>query len=237
MRPHSSPHPSAATAEHPDLKASTATTGLAVQARQEALTVQHADRRLVLFGGVSMPMGSRRTRGMAPLHQAAYLLVGLGALSGCGGDDCSYPAAPPGAGEIVHVCAGAEDGDGSADEPYGSISEGIAAAGSGATILIAAGAYAENVAINKSLTLVGSSDPSTAAAAAAVVEAPAPYAIRIEGEHSVTLQGLRIVQPSGAGIWASNGAEVVIEGTAVQGAGEPFGYGVLAMGTSLELRS
>src|SRR5262245_55133291 len=119
---------------------------------------------------------------------AALALLTCAAASGCSDDPaCVYPAAPPGAASVEYACAGAGEGDGSEADPYGSLSEAVDEASPGAVILIAAGTYAENVVVEKSLSLVASSNPDSAAAAAAELEAPDPYAIRVAGPHVVTV--------------------------------------------------
>ena len=66
----------------------------------------------------------------------------------------SSAAAAPAAG-VVHVSASAgQGGDGSADKPYTTITEAIAAAPSGATIEVGDGTYREGeISVDKSLTI------------------------------------------------------------------------------------
>lgn len=173
------------------------------------------------------------TRGAAAL---AVCTGWLAALSGCGGPDCDYPAPPADAGATSYVCAGS-DGDGSESDPYGSLAQAVNEAVAGATILVAAGSYAENVMVRKPVRIVGSSDPASPDAAAARLEAPAPNALVVEGAQGVILQGLYVANPAGVGIWLKNGAQATVQGSRVEGATAPFGYGVLATESTVTLRS
>lgn len=75
---------------------------------------------------------------------------------------------------VVYVNAAAPSGgDGTFTKPYQTITAGITRAAAGGTVLVAAGTYAGNIAINKSLTLIG--DPGDASAG------PGPAAPIIEG--------------------------------------------------------
>ena len=69
--------------------------------------------------------------------------------------------APPGGGDpplptnAIYVRAGASNGDGSLDRPFGSIAQAVRSAKSGDTIRVAAGTYRESIRIDKPLTLIG----------------------------------------------------------------------------------
>lgn len=62
---------------------------------------------------------------------------------------------PPLPTNAIYVRAGASDGDGSSDKPFGSIVQAVRSARSGDTIRVAAGTYRESIRIDKRLTLIG----------------------------------------------------------------------------------
>jgi hypothetical protein len=166
------------------------------------------------------------------------VLVCAGALVGCGDGSChpGYPAAPAGASEVVHVAASCHDDapDGSADHPYSTITAALAAAKSGAAIVVAAGHYPENLKIDKPVSIVGSNDGNDADDAAIILQAPNANAIYIEKVAKpdiVLLQGVVVVDPGGTGVWASS-ASVTVTGSRILGAAPAGtagpGYGVYA---------
>lgn len=142
-----------------------------------------------------------------------------------------YPAAPDGASALVHVSAAcpAVGADGSAAHPFPTIMEALPRAAAGAAILIAPGTYTENLTISQEVALVGSSDPTSPEAAAAVIEAKGEHAIKVTGDKKVTLRGLRVVKAVGTGIWVRK-APVTIEGCSIEGISvttpDASGYGV-----------
>lgn len=163
---------------------------------------------------------------------AVVALAGLG-LGGCskGSSECTFPSAPSGASALAYVCASGT-GDGSAESsPSSSIARAVAAAKPGTAVLIAAGEYTENVAIDKPLSLIGS-DGSSADAAAAEIHAPASYAVTVTAQ-GVLLQGLHIVSPQWAGIWLKKGADAKVIGVDIEGATID---GIVTTEAKLELR-
>jgi len=144
-------------------------------------------------------------------------------VSGCGGgegDACQsavYPAAPLGAASLLHVSAAcpAEGADGSVAHPFAKIGDAIAKAGTGAAILIAPGTYAENVLVDKDISLVGSSNGAAPEKAGAVIDAPNDTAVSVSAGTAL-IRGLRIVNAGHAGILV-DGAAVTIEGCRVEG--------------------
>ncbi|HZO12682.1 MAG TPA: right-handed parallel beta-helix repeat-containing protein [Polyangiaceae bacterium] len=152
------------------------------------------------------------------------LLVTFG-IGGCGGSDCEFPAAPE--GTTVYVCEGA-DGEGTSDDPYGSLALAVDEAPDGANVLVSAGTFAENVTIRRAVKIIGSLDT--------VIAAPAPHAIIVDGASGVSLQSLHVLNPTGAGIWLKNGAVATVVGSHIEGAKNPTGYGVVAVGSSVTLQ-
>ncbi len=70
--------------------------------------------------------------------------------------DESYPAAPQGATEVIHVAtSGDDEAAGTAAAPLRTISAALQAAPTGAAIVIASGDYPEELSITRSVTLVG----------------------------------------------------------------------------------
>lgn len=182
------------------------------------------------------------------VHDAAH-----DAAHDVGADDARlpwgpYPAAPDGAGALLHVAPGGGEGapDGSAARPFRTIGAAIAAAAPGTTILVAAATYDESLRIERApLAIVGARDPVSGEPA--VFLRPPPSADTAGGvfvlgpgadpPESVALTGL-VVQGAGtAGIWVS-GQGLHVEACRVEGAravtpqdgSDPvYGFGILAM--------
>jgi hypothetical protein len=146
----------------------------------------------------------------------------------------AFPAAPAGAKDVVYVSAGCAEGsaDGTKEHPYATISAALTAAAKGATVIVAPGTYAENLTIERDVTVIGPNKPGAKGDEAGIIlQAPAPYAITAKGGAAVTLRGFSVKAPAGVGIWAK-GASVTVDASRVEGAKADgkgqFGYGVLA---------
>ncbi len=160
-------------------------------------------------------------------------------LTGCGsgGAMCQtsdYPAAPGGASGVVHVSAGCPAGsaDGSAAHPYPAIQQGVDHAASGDAVLIAPGTYPENVSIGAPIMVIGAPEDSDPDMARVIVQAPAHYAVTVaEGTQGVTVSGLVVVDPIGAGVWVQKDAQATFDSMRIDGAvpdAGQYGYGFLA---------
>lgn len=176
---------------------------------------------------------SRSCRIGAPL--AFVLLAGCEGTSGpfdlhpdvpCG---APFPAAPDGAGEIVYVAAQCleAEANGTATHPYVRITDALAQAGDGATILVSAGQYKENLTLARPVTIVGSSNPASPDDAALQLEAEKDTAITVTAA-GVTLIGVRIEGARGAGV-AIDGGSATLWGSAVSGT-QPGADGLQAAG-------
>lgn len=162
-----------------------------------------------------------------------------GSTSGCEGSSAcvtdAYPPAQPGASALLHVSGEcpASGADGSAEHPYPAIQQAIDAASQGTAILVAPGEYEENLIIDKMVSILGASDDTEPSQAPVVLQAPEAFAVQVEGgAPAVLIQGMAIVGATGAGVWARQGAQVVLHGVRVEDtrpddAGD-YGYGVLA---------
>jgi parallel beta-helix repeat protein len=164
-------------------------------------------------------------RSLTPLSLA--LASGLASVGCAGEPECRFPPTPSDASTLVFVCAGASGDGSSPSSPIGRIEAGLAAASTGATVVLAAGRYAENVVITRPVALDGGDG-------SAEIAAPADDAIVIASATGVTLRGLSIVSPRRTGVWLKSGSEAVLEAVRVEGA---TGFGVLAMKSRLELRT
>ncbi len=92
------------------------------------------------------------------MHTGAPLLALL-LLGSCGQTPLVFSSpggsAPPPLTPTIYVRAGASNGDGSQERPYGSIAQAVRSARSGDVIWVAAGTYRESLRIDKPLTLLG----------------------------------------------------------------------------------
>lgn len=157
-----------------------------------------------------------------------------------GGGDCAsgkYPTiddAPAGAKVwyVSPICTpkGA-DGDGSRDNPFTTLLEGIKASEPGDYVVVMKGSvFTENVVIDKPLTLVGADPETPAEQASIIVQAPEPNAIIVQSK-DVTLRGIIVQSPKGAGIWVQGGS-ATIEGSKVDKATKS-GNGPLELGNGI----
>lgn len=176
------------------------------------------------------------------------------------GSACPAPGAWSDAlpsGAIVYVRAGAVGGDGTSAAPYGAIQEAIDMTSGARVIALAAGTYAENVALEDGVTLFGACVEST------IVEAPNGVTIASNGAATIanlTVRGARIAietlattpgdrlvlrdlaieQTSSSGIVRGIGpVEVDAERVVVRGAGEAawlFGAGAKVTLTDVVVR-
>lgn len=187
-----------------------------------------------------MSFSSRSSR---PCLVAGSLALVL--LAGCEGHPGSppdpdvpcgaaYPTAPEGSGEIVYVAAQCLESEaaGTAAHPFVRISDALEHAADGATILVSAGTYAENLTLARPVTIVGSSNPDDPGDATLLLEAPEETPVAISGA-GVTLIGVRIEGAKGTGVEVDGGSATlwgsVVTGTQ-PGAGALPATGVLVRG-------
>ena len=167
-----------------------------------------------------------------------------------------YPAAPAGATEVLHVAPdGDDEAPGTAAQPLGSIQAALDAAPPGAAVLVTGGDYGEELAISRSVHLVGDGDAHIGLAGLSIVlhvSGPETEAT-LRGVHlfgavtasalikgaSVTLEDcvvqggdVSVALNEGLGVVAANGAHVVLVGGQVGG---HAGAGVVAHQASLEI--
>lgn len=147
--------------------------------------------------------------------------AGTTAAAPCG----TYLADPVGASSVVHVSTACATGapDGSAEAPFATISEGLAAVEAGGAVLIDAGTYAESLVVDRDVSLLGVD--VTLIADEGVVGI---YA----GEVTATVRGFRVEQADIAGAQVVGGSvtfEACTFAGSQLGAGGLFGYGVVAM--------
>jgi hypothetical protein len=123
-------------------------------------------------------------------------------------------AADTAAGSATHVVAADGTGD------FTTIGEAIAAAAEGDTVLIAPGAYAEAVIVDKALTLKGDGPreqilivyPEGGPTPAGVPDLPGgPYSV-VVSDADVTLTGLTISAPRGGGSVFLDGGSALVHG-------------------------
>jgi len=190
--------------------------------------------RLTLADGYITPLEQGEQEGDRPVCDPAvagtYPVLGRADCQRLG-DPCpqggEWPQIP---GEIegarIHVRQGATGGDGSQGLPYGSINEAVAAAAAGDVVVIAAGAYAESVVLDRELTLWGACVEQTA------IEGPEPYApdsaaVVVTEPVTAGLRNLRISGGSIGVLAASADSEVTLDGVWIH----------QATGTGLAVRS
>jgi parallel beta-helix repeat protein len=133
--------------------------------------------------------------------------------------DGKYPAAPAGASDVVYVSAAcpADGADGTADHPYPTIGDAASKAKAGATVLVAAGTYKEQLAITRDLTILGEVTKGAMGADGAIIlQSPEPYAVTVGPGATATIQGFRIEDAQGIGVWASGGS-VTVDGCSIAG--------------------
>ncbi len=154
------------------------------------------------------------------------------------GTACTASGFPDGlpADGVHYVRAGATGGDGSLAAPFGSVSEAVAAAAAGDTVAIGVGTYAEEILVDRPMTLVGACAESTiltsssVSLVAGVVTVDATdvtienlqfgeserSAIWIEGAHSVVVRDVVIDGATMIGIDAERGADVEVSRVAIR---------------------
>jgi hypothetical protein len=184
----------------------------------------------------------RRSGALATAARAAVLTLIAALAAGCSGDgdakacaDAVFATSAVSGARAVHVAAGCGDdqGDGSRDAPFATIAAAAAAAKPGDTLLVAAGSYAEGVALPAGVHLEGAgADAVTIAPPAGKrgVEVPA-------GAAEIRVAGVRVEGATSSGI-SSKGAPLLVAAVAVHGTkpgdtaagGEAPGHGVVAQG-------
>lgn len=161
----------------------------------------------------------------------AVALTSLGTVACDGEPVCNFPSAPS-AGAVVYVCPGASGDGSSSSSAKGSLAEALDAASEGATVLLGAGRYEENVVVRRAVTIVGGDVADEGAGANAVLAAPGEHALVVEGATGVVIRGVAVVGAKGTGVWLKNGSDAKLEGVRVEGA---QGFGVLATKAQLSV--
>ncbi len=132
-------------------------------------------------------------------------------------------------GTIVFVRPGAIDGDGTRERPLGTLEAALAAAPSGATILLGKGEHTSAVSITQAnITIVGACADETTI----VASAPMTPAIAVIGEHALTLRDVRLSAEDVVAISVRNGASVIASGLWV----EPAYVGVAVQEADADMR-
>lgn len=96
---------------------------------------------------------------------------------------------------IIHVAAGATEGDGSEGAPYGSIQQALDAAGPGDTVLVGEGTYTENLVFRNGGTteapirLMAEGDASLTRV---LPDDPAKDTIRVAGADNIVIEGFSL---------------------------------------------
>ena len=148
---------------------------------------------------------------------AAIALGGIW-LAGCGGSDdactsATFPSTPSGAKGTLYVASACPSAgaDGTRDHPFSKISDAIAKSSDKTAILVAAGTYEENLAIDHDLSIVG---PSTKGKkgddAGIILQSPSPDAI-VATHGAATLVGFDVTGAAGVGVFAKGGAVTLAE--------------------------
>lgn len=148
------------------------------------------------------------------LARSSYVALFLGALA-CEDDkvveirtcNAKYPAAPPGAKQIVHVAKCASDKpDGSAQAPFATIAQGLVALIPGGTILVGPGVYEESVSVDRPASIYGTTEEDEPGSSV-TVQPPASLGISSQpGEGgAVLLSGIRVKGAQLVGIDARDG--------------------------------
>ncbi len=96
----------------------------------------------------------------------------------------------------VDQASGATSADGTQENPYRTIQEGIDHVSSGGTVLVAAGRYTENLLINKDVNLVGSGADQTILDGSTAMMPTLQFTGVVQG----TVEGFYILGGNGAGI-------------------------------------
>ncbi len=108
---------------------------------------------------------------------------------------------------ILFVRAGATDGDGTRERPFGTLAAALSAVADGGVIALAKGRHETQLELDRSIEVIG------ACAGESTIEAPmGGTALTVRGAHTLTLRDLRLAAPAGVGIQAREGARVRLDG-------------------------
>ena len=137
--------------------------------------------------------------------------------SGCAslGDGCPAGDFADGLpGDAIYVLAGAVDGDGSERRPFGTIASALS--GSGATIALGKGAYAEEVILPAGIAVVGACPAATTLSSVGASSSRGVITVIGEG---VSVSGVQIRDSARPGLAVGGaGASLTIEDVAIDGA-------------------
>jgi hypothetical protein len=115
---------------------------------------------------------------------------------------------------VWYVRAGAMDGDGSVDAPFGSVSEAVAASSPGDTVAIAVGTYTDEVVVDKPLHFVGACAESTVLRSDAETLVAGVITV---GATDVEIENLQLADSERSGIWIEGAHDVSIHDVVVDG--------------------
>ncbi len=118
-------------------------------------------------------------------------------------------------GPIVYVLAGATGGDGTESAPFGSIADGVRAAGSSATLALGKGTYDETVRLTPGVVIRGACASETRITNT-TGSATVPT-LSIAGA-SVQVRDLSIVDTTGPAVYVGPGASAQFDGVVISGA-------------------
>ncbi len=121
---------------------------------------------------------------------------------------------------VVYVRAGAREGRGTHERPFGTIGEAIEVAPEGAIVSIAAGRYIEQIVIDRAIELRGACADSTS------IDASGHHtAIEVRGDAEVRLRSLAVSMRYGWAVVAQDHSSVDAEGVRVDPVGVTAFYG------------
>lgn len=130
----------------------------------------------------------------------------------CVAERCGVAPFPDGPEGAVYVDASASGGDGTEGSPFATLAEGLAAAGAGGTVLVAAGTYRENLAFTDALAgvEVRGRCPELVAVDGTDLDPETPLVYTLGGPgRRWTLGGFEVKNARYAGIWALDGTLVL----------------------------
>lgn len=172
------------------------------------------------------PTARPRLRTCARWLTAACAALAAGCVQVDPVSPSAFPPPPTGATEALYVSASAVDGDGTETKPYGSIQQAVDIAKEGAAILVAKGAYAEALVVDRGLTILGVGDQG----AVTIADANVSVLVRVrDTESPVLFENLTLHGGQAAVVVVASG-EVTMRRVHVEGVATDDlspGYGVV----------
>lgn len=126
-----------------------------------------------------------------------------------------WPAGLPSDGTVIHVRAGASGGDGSREQPYGSIGTALDEAGAGDVVAVAVGEYDESIEIPAGVEVRGAC-PSETRLTSSVAAAP-PAAVIETSASDAVVRDLAVTYASRAGVYVAPGGSLTLRGVLIVG--------------------